>query len=60
MQFIGDYNLPHEDQSGNTTRVTKTTIANLSQLYEFEASHVINSKQTQPTKDNGKKKSTIC
>ena len=36
LQFIGD-NPPHEDQSGNTTRATETTIIYLSQLYEFEA-----------------------
>ena len=59
MQFIGDNPL-HEDQSGNATRATETTIANLSQLYEFEASQVINPTKTQPTQDNDKKKSTIC
>ena len=35
------------------TRATETTIANLSQLYEFEASQVINPTQTQPTQDSG-------
>ena len=59
LQFIGD-NPPYEDQSGNTTRATEITIANLSQLYEFEASHVLNPTQTQPTQDNNKKKSTIA
>ena len=56
---MGD-NPPHEDQSGNTTNAIETTIANLSQLYEFEASQMINPTQTQLTQDNGKKKSTIC
>ena len=57
MKFIGD-NPSHEDQSGNTTRAIETT--SKPQLYEFEASQVINSTQTQPTQDNSKKKSTIC